>query len=76
MAILQVAQTFLGANTQKNPKTNLPEGVGVDARNMDTTHSDLRGLLAADVSHTLTGVGSQQISAYRLGRNTVSDTQY
>ncbi len=76
MALIQVAQAFLGANTQKNPKTNLPEGVGVDARNMDTTHSDLRGLLAADVSHTLTGVGSQQISAYRLGRNTVSDTQY
>ena len=32
--------------------------------------------LAADVAHTLTGVGSQQISAYRLGRNTASDTQY
>lgn len=74
--LVQVAQTFLGANTQRNPKVGLPAGVGVDARNMDTTHGDLRGLKAADVVHTLTGLAVQQISAYRMGRNTASRTQY
>jgi hypothetical protein len=76
MAVLQLAQNFVGANTQKNPKTNLPDGIGVDARNLDTSRGDLRGIKACDIVHTLTGLGVQQISAYRMGRDTASKTQY
>ncbi|MDF2759551.1 MAG: hypothetical protein K0Q92_2987 [Steroidobacteraceae bacterium] len=70
MGILIALQQFLGANTQRNNKTPLPPGVGVDAVNLDVSHGDFRGLKAADVVHTLTGLGSQQISAYRFGRDT------
>lgn len=73
--ILVALQTFLGADSQSNEK-KLAAGVGTVARNLDTSHNDFRGLKAADVCHTLTGLGSQQISAYRFGRDTASDTQY
>ena len=76
MSVLIALQQFLGANTQRNPKEPLGPGIGVDARNLDVSHGDFRGLKAADVVHTLTGLGVQQISAYRFGRDTPSDTQY
>jgi hypothetical protein len=76
MSLLIALQQFLGANTQRNPKEPLGPGIGVDARNLDTSRGDFRGLKAADVVHTLTGLGVQQISAYRFGRDTASDTQY
>jgi hypothetical protein len=59
MGILIALQQFLGANTQRNPKEPLGPGRG-----------DFRGLKAADVVHTLTGLGTQQFSLYRFGRDT------
>lgn len=69
-------QNFIAANLARNPKL-LGEGVGVDAQNLDTSQGDFRGLRAASTAHTLTGYGgTQQISIYRFGRDTASDTQY
>lgn len=76
MSVLIALQQFVGANTQRNPKEPLGPGIGVDARNLDPSHADFRGLKAANVVHTLTGLATQQISAYRFGRDTESDTQY
>lgn len=70
MSILLALQQFLGANTQRNAKLLPGAGIGVDARNLDVSHGDFRGLKAADVKHTLTGLGVQQISLYRFNRDT------
>lgn len=69
MAILLALQQFIGANSQLNEK-QLPAGVGVNARNLDVSHGDFRGLKAAELVHTLTGYIAQQISLYRFDRDT------
>lgn len=66
-------QNFLGANTLRNAK-KLPEGVGTDARNLDIRSADFRGILAPLAVYTITGSIPQQISLYRFGRDTPSDT--
>lgn len=66
---------FAGANTAINPK-KLPPGIGVSAINLDTSQADMRGLPAASLAHTLTGLGVQQMSIYRMGRDAASDTAY
>jgi hypothetical protein len=66
---------FLGADNNSNPK-NLPDGIGKDARNLDTIHGDLRGRAAAASVFSLPGLGSQQATIYRMGRDAPSDTAY
>lgn len=75
MPVVVGLQAFLGANTFTNPK-RLAAGVGAYALDLDPTHGDMRGIKAANVVHTLTGLASQQISAYRMGRDAPSDTAY
>ena len=66
---------FIGANLQLHPK-RLPAGVGVNTVNLMPGSADLRGWGAASAVHTLTGLAQQQISIYRMGRDTPSDTSY
>ena len=66
---------FYGADVNSNPK-NLPDGVGQDARNLDTIHGDLRGRAGASLVYTLPGLGTQQTTIYRMGRDMPSDTEY
>lgn len=66
---------FVGADNNSNPK-GLPAGIGQDARNLDTIHGDFRGRAAAAAVYTLPGLGVQQKTIYRMGRDTPSDTQY
>jgi hypothetical protein len=66
---------MVASNLARNPKL-LPDGVGVDAQNLDPSEGDFRGMRAASTVHTIGGLGSQQISAYRLGRDAPSDTAY
>lgn len=66
---------FLGADNNSNPK-NLLDGIGKDARNLDTIHGDLRGRAAAATAYTLPGLSVQQASIYRMGRDAPSDTAY
>lgn len=67
---------FYGADNNSNPK-NLPDGIGKDARNLDTIHGDLRGRAAAALAYTLPGLsGVQQKTIYRMGRDAASDTAY
>lgn len=66
---------FIAANSAINPKLLQP-GIGVNASDLDVSQGDYRGRRAATVAHTLTGLAVQQISIYRMGRDTASDTQY
>lgn len=75
MSLVVQLQRFLAANGNLNPKL-LPDGIGVNALNLDTTQGDFRGMRAAISVHTLTGYGSQQASIYRMGRDAPSDTAY
>lgn len=75
MSLLAEWTVFIGANNNLNPK-NLPEGVGVDARNLDTIKGDLRGRYAASQVYALTGLMVQQKTIYRMGRDAPSDTLY
>jgi hypothetical protein len=75
MSLVVDLRRFLAANGNLNPKL-LGEGIGVNAVNLDVSQGDFRGLRSASSAHTLTGYGSQQISLYRMGRDTPSDTQY
>lgn len=75
MAIILALTSFKGANTYTSAKA-LPDGLGVFARNLDNSHSDMRGLPAANQVATLVGLAVQQISLYRMGRDAPSDTQY
>ena len=68
MVMVVPLASFVAANANDNPK-KLPDGVGVDAVNLDTSHNDFRGLRAADVKHTLTGLSVQQTSFYRFDRD-------
>lgn len=68
-------QAFRAANGNINPKLLL-DGIGVNAADLDTLQADFRGIKAASSVHTLTGYATQQISAYRMGRDTPSDTAY
>lgn len=63
---------FFGANLQISPK-RLADGLGVNASNLRTGFADLRGWNAASTVVT-TGGSPALISAYRMGRSTVSDT--
>lgn len=63
---------FLGANLRITPR-RLGEGLGVDAVNMRLGSVDLRGLVGPGTVVT-TGGATPLISAYRMDRNTVSDT--
>lgn len=65
---------FLGANTNLNPK-KLQPGIGVDARNIDLSRGDMRGLpgLGSAVA-TITGITTNRLSLYRWGRDTLSDS--
>ena len=74
MLILALNQ-FRAGNTATNPKL-LPAGIGVSASNLDTMQGDFRGRRTASLAHTLTGLGSQQASIYRMGRDAPSDTAY
>jgi hypothetical protein len=75
MSMILSLQAFKGANGSINPKL-LPDGIGVNALNLDATQGDFRGQRAASVVHTLTGYATQQISLYRMGRDAPSDTAY
>jgi hypothetical protein len=66
---------FLGANNNTNPK-GLPDGIGQNARNLDTIHGDLRGRAGAAAVITLPGLSVQQKTIYRMGRDAPSDTAY
>jgi hypothetical protein len=69
-------QRPLGANTLVNPK-QLGPGLGVNASNLDSSQGDFRGRRDVTTAHTLVGYGAtQQHSLYRMGRETVIDTQY
>jgi len=72
MALLVNIGSFIAANSNLNPK-KLPDGVGVDARNIDTTHGDMRGQKAPGLVTNITGVTGQRLSLYRWGRDTLSD---
>lgn len=63
---------FIGAYLQPDPK-RLPPGIGVSAQNMRIGFADLRGWGSNDVVVT-TGGATPLISAYRMGRTTISDT--
>lgn len=75
MALLIDARAFKGANTSINAKL-LPPGVGEDARNLDTSQGDMRGMRDAVSVHVLTGLIGQMASIYRMGRDEASDTAY
>lgn len=62
---------FLGANTRISAK-RLGEGIGVVAINIRPGSADLRGWGAANTVVT-TGGSTPLISAYRMGRSTISD---
>jgi hypothetical protein len=68
-------RTMRAANAAINPKL-LPAGTGADARNLDISQGDFRGMRGLLLAHTLTGVVSQAASIYRMGRDTASDTAY
>lgn len=68
-------RSMKAANASINPKL-LPAGIGADARNLDISQGDFRGMRGALLAHTLTGLGSQMASIYRMGRDTPSDTAY
>lgn len=69
-------QKFVGANTVKGAKL-LPDGIGVNAENLDPMADDFRGIRQATDVHTLSEFGAtQQHALYRMGRETASDTQY
>lgn len=68
-------RAFKGANTSLNPKL-LGNGIGVDARNLDISQGDFRGMRDAQLVHTLTGLGGQMATIYRMGRDAPSDTAY
>lgn len=63
---------FGGANKQLHPLL-LPDGIGVDSMNQRPGRGDLRPWRA--VTNVATAVASAQ-AIYRMGRGTVSDTQY
>lgn len=65
---------FLGAVPMVQPK-RLGPGFGVSVSNLRPGFADLRGWNAASTVVTTGGV-STLISAYRMGRTLVSDTQY
>lgn len=66
---------FIASNLAINPKLLQP-GIGVNAADLDTSQGDFRGRRAASVVHTLTGLATQQISLYRMGRDAPSDSAY
>ena len=68
-------RTMRAANAAINPKL-LPVGTGEDARNLDISQGDFRGMRGLLLAHTLTGVVSQAASIYRMGRDTASDAAY
>lgn len=68
-------RSFGPGNSSANPK-QLPAGIGVEVRNLDLTQGDFRGMRGTALAHTLTGLGAQQGSLYRFGRDTPSDTQF
>lgn len=72
MGLLVNIGAFIAANSNLNPK-KLPDGIGVDARNIDITHGDMRGQKAPGQVTTITGVTGQRLSLYRWGRDTLSD---
>lgn len=73
--LIITAQNFIGAIQQIQPK-RLPDGFGVEARNMRLGFGDLRPYGAASVCYTIGGATTQRNTLYRLGRATPSDTQY
>lgn len=73
--LIATLSAFVAANDQRNAK-KLPDGIGVDARNLDTSHDDMRGLKDLSTVYTVTGVAGQIRSLYRWGRDTISDTAY
>lgn len=63
---------FTGANLALHPLL-LPEGVGVEANNMNVERGDLRPIKAAtDVADVV----SDAVSIYRMGRTAPSDSTY
>ena len=72
--LVLVAQNFIGANTEIQPK-RLADGYGVECRNLRWGAVDLRPYNAPQLVYTLPA-GTQRTSLYRLGRATASDTQY
>lgn len=73
--LIAAFQQWFGANTKLNPKL-LPDGVGVDARNLWTEDGDFQGVKSASAVHTLAGVLMQPGSIYRMGRDAPSDSAY
>ena len=74
MLLIDLRQ-FGPGNSSRNPK-QLPAGIGVEVRNLDMSQGDFRGMRQPSLAHTLTGLGSQATTIYRMGRDTASDTQY
>lgn len=73
--LIFTAQNFVGAVLEIHPK-RLPDGFGVEARNMRLGSADLRPYNAANVCYTIAGTTTQRTTLYRLGRATASDTQF
>ena len=68
-------RTMRAANASINPKL-LPPGIGADARNLDISQGDFRGMRDALSVHTVTGLGGQAVSIYRMGRDAPNDAAY
>ena len=63
--LIITAQNFIGAIQQIQPK-RLPDGFGVEARNMRLGFGDLRPYGAASVCYTIGGATTQRNTLYRL----------
>jgi hypothetical protein len=74
MLLIDLRQ-FGPGNSSRNPK-QLPAGIGVEVTNLDMSQGDFRGMRQTSLAHTLTGLGAQATSLYRMGRDVASDTQY
>lgn len=75
MALIHAWTSFIASDLNISQK-GLAPGLGVIAKNMDTRHNDLRARPDASTVFTITGTGAQQLSIYRMGRDTASDTTY
>lgn len=69
-----VISGFSGANLALKPR-QLPDAVGVIAQNMKRTRGDLRPWLTT-LNVATVPVSPQRKTIYRMGRDTVSDTNY
>lgn len=73
--LIAAVSNFLGAASEVHA-TRLPDGIGVTANNLRLGGADLQPWNAASVVHSLPGLGAQQASIYRMGRDTTSDISY